>query len=95
LHLKSLTEIIQIVVLDYELGPKGWFFSGRLGTAEEDPLYGFKFIKELYQKADPNYNARFTVPCLWDKKKETIVNNESSEILVSIHLSSCLKRSSS
>jgi putative glutathione S-transferase len=88
LHLKSLAEIIQIVVLDYELGPKGWFFSGRLGTAEEDPLYGFKFIRELYQKADPNYNARFTVPCLWDKKKETIVNNESSEILVSIHLSS-------
>ena len=81
LHLKGLTDIIQIVAMDYELGPKGWFFSGRDGTAPEDPINGFKFIRDIYFKADPNYNARFTVPCLWDKKKNTIVNNESSEII--------------
>lgn len=81
MHLKGLTDVIQIIVTDYELGPNGWFFSGRYGTEPIDPLYGFKFLKELYFKADPNYNARFTVPCLWDKKKETIVNNESSEII--------------
>jgi putative glutathione S-transferase len=74
-------------VLDYELGPKGWFFSGRLGTDKEDPLYGFRFIRELYEKADPGYEGRFTVPCLWDRKGETVVNNESSEILVCRHLS--------
>ena len=32
-------------------------------------------------KADPNYNGRYTVPVIWDKKKETIVSNESSEII--------------
>ena len=38
-------------------------------------------MKELYQKADPGYEGRFTVPALWDKRTETIVNNESSEII--------------
>lgn len=37
--------------------------------------------KQLYFKADPNYSGRYTVPVLWDKKKETIVSNESSEII--------------
>ncbi|KAJ5802282.1 uncharacterized protein N7503_004732 [Penicillium pulvis] len=79
--LKGLQNIIQRVVLDPELSPEGWFFSGRWGSAEKDPLYGFKFLKELYFKADPQYEGRYTVPTLWDKKKETIVNNESSEII--------------
>lgn len=81
LHLKGLTGIIQIVVMDYELGPEGWCFSGRLGTAPEDSINDFKFFRGIYLKADSNYNARCTVPCLWDKKKNTIVNNESSEII--------------
>jgi putative glutathione S-transferase len=38
-------------------------------------------LKELYLKADPQYEGRYTVPTLWDKKKETIVNNESSEVI--------------
>ncbi|KAJ5387224.1 hypothetical protein N7509_009765 [Penicillium cosmopolitanum] len=79
--LKGLEDIIQLVVLDPELGPNGWFFSGRYGSAEKDPLYGFKYLKELYLKADPQYEGRYTVPTLWDKKKETIVNNESSEVI--------------
>ncbi|GAA5824259.1 hypothetical protein JCM11251_001584 [Rhodosporidiobolus azoricus] len=53
------------------------------GVAEvtRDPLYDSKFLRELYFKVDPDYSGRFTVPTLWDKKTETIVNNESSEIL--------------
>lgn len=70
-----------MAVLDPELGPDGWFFSGRFGTDEKDPLYGFKLLKDLYLKADPGYEGRYTVPMLWDRKKETIVNNESSEII--------------
>jgi putative glutathione S-transferase len=70
-----------MVILDPELGPDGWFFSGRYGSAEKDPLYGFKYLKELYLKADPEYDGRYTVPTLWDKKTETIVNNESSEVI--------------
>lgn len=56
-------------------------FTGRDGTAEKDPLYGFTRIRQLYFKANPEYKGRFTVPTLWDKQKETIVNNESSEII--------------
>lgn len=81
LILKGLESIIQKVVLDPELGPDGWFFSGQRGSAEKDPIYGFKYLKDLYFKADPQYEGRYTVPTLWDKKKETIVSNESSEII--------------
>ncbi|PWY70402.1 haloacid dehalogenase [Aspergillus heteromorphus CBS 117.55] len=79
--LKGLEDLIQLVVLDPELGPDGWFFSGRNGSAERDPLYGFTKLSQFYFKANPGYEGRYTVPMLWDKKKETIVNNESSEII--------------
>ncbi|GLA50495.1 hypothetical protein AnigIFM63604_006555 [Aspergillus niger] len=79
--LKGLEDIIQLVVLDPELGPEGWFFSGRWGSAEKDPLYGFTKLSQFYFKAEPDYEGRYTVPMLWDKRKETIVNNESAEII--------------
>ena len=46
-----------------------------------DPLYNAKHLSEIYLRANPNYAGRYTVPVLWDKKHETIVNNESSEII--------------
>lgn len=47
-----------------------------------DPLHPeIKLLKELYLKADPQYAGRFTVPVLWDRQTETIVSNESSEII--------------
>ncbi|KAF1972213.1 hypothetical protein BU23DRAFT_468437 [Bimuria novae-zelandiae CBS 107.79] len=78
--LKGLGDIIQVVEVDARYQPHGWCFSGYRGPSR-DPIYGFRWIKELYLKADPQYNGRITVPMLWDKKRETIVNNESSEIL--------------
>ncbi|KAL8766275.1 MAG: hypothetical protein Q9209_006907 [Squamulea sp. 1 TL-2023] len=79
--MKHLEPFIQLVTMDYEFGPEGWFFSGRDGTDAKDPLYGYTKIKDLYLRADPEYDARYTVPFIWDKEKETIVNNESSEII--------------
>lgn len=67
--------------MDFEPGKRGWVFTGHDGTDEKDPLYGFTNLRELYLKADPEYTSRVTVPALWDKKKETIVSNESSEII--------------
>lgn len=61
--------------------PEGWGYSGRNGTMEKDPLYGFTRHRQLYEKAEPGYEGRVLVPTLWDKKNETIVNNESSEII--------------
>ncbi|EMC98409.1 hypothetical protein BAUCODRAFT_67640 [Baudoinia panamericana UAMH 10762] len=80
--LKGLESIIQLVTMDYTMGPDGWIFNpDRPGTDPKDPLYGFTKLKELYLKAEPEYEGRILVPCLWDKKKETVVNNESSEII--------------
>lgn len=80
--LKGLEDIIQLVVTDHTMGPEGWIFNpDRPGTDPKDPLYGFTKLKDLYLKADPEYSGRYTVPTLWDKKTETVVNNESSEVI--------------
>lgn len=80
--LKGLEDIIQLVVMDHRMGPDGWAYNPeRKGTDPKDPLHGFTKHKDLYMKADPNYTGRYTVPTLWDKKNETIVNNESSELI--------------
>lgn len=50
-------------------------------AATEDHLFGSHHLSDVYYKAEPNYDARFTVPTLWDKKENTIVSNESSEII--------------
>ena len=52
-----------------------------LWADSEQPLYGFTHLRQLYEKADPAYTGRCTVPTLWDKKLETIVSNESAEII--------------
>lgn len=50
----------------------GWCFSGKPGF-EKDPLYGFKYLKQLYEKADPGYVGRYLVPTLWDKKQGNVI----------------------
>ena len=57
----------------------GWTFaeSGELA----DPLYQARCLHQIYTRANPNFTGRVTVPVLWDKEKQTIVNNESAEIL--------------
>ncbi|KAF2068136.1 hypothetical protein CYY_010536 [Polysphondylium violaceum] len=79
-NLKGLQHVIGLTVVDWQLGNDGWKFSERDGCTL-DPLFGFAGIKEYYFKTDPQYSGRFTVPVLWDKKTNTIVNNESSIII--------------
>ncbi|KAG8533248.1 uncharacterized protein KY384_002031 [Bacidia gigantensis] len=79
--LKGLEDVVQLVKCGFELTDEGWLFTGQHGSETKDPLYGFTKLSQLYYKADPDYKGRFTVPTLWDKKTETIVNNESSEII--------------
>lgn len=79
--LKGLEDIVDVYFVHFTLGPDGWHFSGEGGSLSEDPLHGFKKLKELYFKADPEYSGRYTVPVLWDKKTDTFVNNESSDII--------------
>src|SRR5690606_37850377 len=61
-------------------GKDGWTFLRQDG-ATGDTLYGLDYLHQIYTKADPLYSGRVTVPVLWDRKHETIVSNESSEII--------------
>ena len=78
--LKNLEDVISVSVVHHFLGEDGWtFVSGEGGTG--DHLYGSSFLHQIYTKASPRYSGRVTVPVFWDKKEETIVSNESAEII--------------
>lgn len=79
-QLKGLQDMIDITVVNPHLGDQGWQFGGFDG-ANIDVINGAEFVHQLYTKADPDFTGRATVPVLWDKKKATIVNNESADII--------------
>lgn len=61
---------------------EGWAFTGLGEVAAEDPLHpGIVKLRDTYELVDPAFTGRVTVPVLWDKKTDTMVNNESSEII--------------
>jgi len=78
--LKRLEDVISISVVHHYLGADGWTFVAEDG-ATGDTLYGLDYLHQIYTRADPRHSGRVTVPVLWDKKRETIVNNESAEII--------------
>lgn len=73
--LKGLAEVISLSVVEPELTDQGWRF------AMPDPINGATYMHEIYTRADPAISGRATVPVLWDKQRQTIVNNESADIL--------------
>jgi len=78
--LKKLENIISVSVVDYQMDENGWNFSQRDG-ATGDKLYHLSYLHELYCRSDPTCSGRVTVPVLWDRDTETIVSNESAEIM--------------
>ncbi|TWG97140.1 putative glutathione S-transferase [Mesorhizobium sp. J18] len=78
--LKKLDDLISVNVVHHFMGENGWTFLAEDG-ATGDELYGSDFLHQIYTKADPKYSGRVTVPVLWDKHNETIVSNESAEII--------------
>jgi glutathionyl-hydroquinone reductase len=78
--LKKLEDLISVSVVHHFLGENGWTFLAEEGGTG-DHLYHLNFLHEVYSKAAPHYSGRASVPVLWDRKEETIVNNESSEII--------------
>ena len=79
--LKKLEDIISISVVHPFMDNNGWDFKDDYPAATGDMLYSLNRMYEIYTKAQPDYSGIVTVPVLWDKKQETIVNNESSEII--------------
>ncbi|EDQ84310.1 uncharacterized protein MONBRDRAFT_34748 [Monosiga brevicollis MX1] len=58
---------------------RGWPFT----KEDPDPLHPeFEYLHDVYNLAQPGYPyKKLSVPVLFDKKTQTIVNNESSEII--------------
>ncbi len=79
-HLKGLEDFISVSFVNPYMLEKGWTFEDYPGVIG-DPIHHAKYLYEVYLAADSNYSGRVTVPVLWDKQTETIVNNESSEII--------------
>jgi putative glutathione S-transferase len=83
--LKGLEEAISVSVVSPYMREEGWVFhpesEGGVPGATADALFGSRRVYELYQRAKPDYSGRVTVPVLWDRERNTIVSNESAEII--------------
>lgn len=82
-NLKGLQDFISVSIVHWRMGKESWHFE-KDQDSDEDPLFNANFLYELYRKVDPNYEENggvVTVPLLWDKKMNTVVSNESAEII--------------
>ncbi|REC58236.1 glutathione S-transferase family protein [Rhodosalinus sediminis] len=80
-RLKGLAEHIGVSVVHPDMLGDGWSFATDFPGATGDRLYGLPFMRDVYLKAQPDATTRVTVPVLWDTERETIVSNESAEII--------------
>jgi putative glutathione S-transferase len=80
-RLKGLEDAISVDVVDPVRIDRGWEFAPEKDDCTPDTANGFESLRDVYTLADPEYTGRVTVPVLWDEKRETIVNNESEEIV--------------
>lgn len=79
--LKDLKDHIGLSVVHPDMLGDGWTFDSAFEGATGDQLFDLPYARDLYTKAAPKFSGRVTVPILWDKKQDTIVSNESSEII--------------
>lgn len=78
--LKGLDKVIPVTVVNPVISAQGWQFGGYDG-AQDDPLFGARYMHEIYTRAEPHFTGRATVPVLWDMTRNVMVNNESADIL--------------
>jgi putative glutathione S-transferase len=79
--LKGLTDHIDVSVVHPDMLTDGWTFATDYPGATGDRLFGLPFLRDIYTRTDPKVSGRVTVPILYDTQRETIVSNESSEII--------------
>ena len=78
--LKGLEDMISLSVVHWYMVGNGWTFADGDGVVA-DPIHDADYMYQVYQAADASYTGRVTVPVLWDRKKGTIVSNESADII--------------
>ena len=82
--LKGLEKVISISVVDPRLSDQGGRFAQQengIAGSDQDLINGATYVHQLYTKANQNFTGKATVPILWDKQTNTIVNNESADII--------------
>jgi len=79
--LKGLEDAVSVDVVDPFRADDGWQFTPEKDGCTPDTVNGADYLRDVYVAADPGVTGRVTVPVLWDRKEETIVNNESEEII--------------
>lgn len=79
--LKGLEHAIEMSVVEHFMGNQGWRFDPSVPGATADKVLGTEYLREVYLAADERFTGRVTVPILWDTQSQTIVNNESREII--------------
>jgi putative glutathione S-transferase len=79
--LKGLEGLIDVSVVHPDMLDDGWTFDTGFPGATGDRLHGAAFLRDIYLRADARASGRVTVPVLWDRQRDTIVSNESSEII--------------
>ncbi|MBQ4825405.1 glutathione S-transferase family protein [Leisingera sp. HS039] len=79
--LKGLEDHISVSVVHPDMLGEGWTFDRDDHGATGDTLFGSSHMHQIYTRADAGYTGRVTVPVLWDKEQDTIVSNESAEII--------------
>jgi putative glutathione S-transferase len=72
-QLKDLQDLIDVTVVEPLMLNNGWEL--------KDDQYALDYLHQLYLKANPDYEGRVTVPVLWDKQTQSIVSNESADII--------------
>jgi putative glutathione S-transferase len=76
--LKGLEAAIDVSYAHPYRDERGWAFPG---GDHVDGLNGFTFLEEAYERTDPSFDGRVSVPVLWDRVRGRIVNNESADII--------------
>ena len=80
-QIKELGDHIGVSVVHPDMLSDGWTFETDYDGATGDTQFGLPFARDIYTRADPVFSGRVTVPILWDRQNNTIVSNESSEII--------------
>ena len=80
-QIKGLADHITFDVVHPDMLSDGWTFQTDKTGSTGDSQFGLPFVRDIYLRTDPKISGRVTVPILWDKQQNTIVSNESSEII--------------
>ena len=78
--LKGLEALLPVSVVHWRMLEHGWTFEQGEGVTA-DPVMGARYLHQLYARAQPGMTGRVTVPMLWDEATDSIISNESAELI--------------